>query len=126
MWGVWGVWGVGEHHELCLSLDSIACARFELQADVSAFLAGPQTEQTIDVRVDGQPAGSWHFTTESNRGARAVPITVPPGQDRYRSVSVTFHPRALGIPAELSPSAAERRPLGLGLYRLRLVVPGQG
>jgi len=122
----WGVWGVGDRHELCLSLDSIAGTRFELQADVNAFLAGPQTEQTIDVRVDGQPAGSWQFTTEANRGIRTVPITVPPGQDRYRTVSVTFHPRALGIPAELSPKAAERRPLGLGVYRLRLTVPGQG
>ena len=60
------------------------------------------------------------------RAVRTVPITVPPGQDRYRTISVTFYPRALGIPAELSPKAAERRPLGLGLYRLLLVVPGPG
>ena len=118
----WGLWGVGERHELHLALPADAPDTVLLEADVHAFLAGTQTEQRITVRQGSQPVAEWTFNAQANRGVRSVPLTRPgPG---LVPVTLTFHPAALGIPAELSATAKEQRPLGLAMHRLRIIRPG--
>ncbi len=119
----WGVWGLGDNHELDLAIPVSMGAAVDLDLDVHAFLAGTQTTQRVIIRSGGTVIGEWTFDTANNRGVRTVRVPVP-GQGMASGdvlpVSVTFHPTALGIPAELNPAASERRPLGLALHRLRM------
>lgn len=119
----WGVWGLGDNHELDLAIPVSMGAAVDLDLDVHAFLAGTQTTQRVIIRSAGAVIGEWTFDTANNRGVRTVRVPVP-GQGMASGdvlpVSVTFHPTALGIPAELNPAASERRPLGLALHRLRM------
>jgi hypothetical protein len=122
----WGVWGFGDRHELLLPVPANAGPVIALDADVHAFLAGSQTSQQIIIKASGQTIGEWSFTTANNRGVRPIRVPIPKtiaGPDRTSWLSITFHPTALGIPAELTPSAKETRPLGVALHRIRLAAP---
>ena len=119
----WGVWGLGASHELFLAIPANAGDSIELEADAHAFLAGSQTRQTVKIRMGGQEIGEWSFDTTNNRAVRSVRVPIPTQGRRpggYVSLSITFHPTEQGIPAELNPAAGEKRPLGLGLHRVRV------
>jgi len=109
----WGVWGFGAEHVLRLPLPDAHAT--ELEADVRAFLAGPQTRQRVVIRAGGVAIGEWNFTLAANRELRSVRIPALP-----QGTPISFHPLLLGIPADLDPRTRERRPLGLGLHRFRL------
>jgi len=118
----WGVWGVGEAHELLLVLPPHVDGEIELQMDVHVVLLGDRTNQQFDVLLGDQTLAKWEFTLRTNRGIRSVRVPVATAAGDHgqpRSVRLMFRPLTVASPAELDPSLTERRPVGLGLHRMR-------
>jgi predicted O-methyltransferase YrrM len=117
----WGGWGLAPRHDLHLAFPGALGTAVTLEADVQAFLAGEQTEQRVTLRLDGAEIDEWRFTKEANRAVRSVRLPLAErGRNELASVTLSLHPERLGVPAELDPALAEKRPLGVGLFRLRL------
>jgi hypothetical protein len=110
------VWSEGNHATLSFIIDSNT-SPVRLVLDMAAFLPG-DIQQTVDISINGVPAGTIHFDAQNNRGKRAMPLsTAMLGSNGAVTVQ-------LNIDNPISPQAAglgtDNRALGIGLYGIEV------
>lgn len=122
----WGVWGVGAMHELFLYLRTEPTEDIILEADAHAALIGARQSQTVEIWTDDHILDTWTFTPELNRAVRRlrIPRAVSAraaAREQLPAIRLEFRPRDWTPPSQLDPSTRDGRPLGLALWRIRLV-----
>jgi hypothetical protein len=119
----WGVWGIGTSHELLLVLPASLDRNINLEVDVRVVLAGSRTSQQVDVLINGVFATCWNFATDRNRGVRNVQISTSAltadATGPFRYIRAEIRPHSVASPFALGAGSADKRELGVGLYRLR-------
>jgi hypothetical protein len=105
----WGMWGTGPLHRLRLHpalSGAIAC-------DVSAYIPPSRERQEVAVFAGAELLAAWAFTHDANRGIRHLRL---PGR---RCTILEFRPSYTAMPAKEEAGSADRRELGMALYRIR-------
>lgn len=127
----WGVWGIGASHELLLFLSSDPEQDLLFEADVYAVLIGSRLHQSVEVSTGDTILATWDFTPQANRGIRSATIprelaATAMAAQRPPVIRLVFRPANVAAPTALDPATPDARPLGLGVWRIRLAPVGIG
>ncbi len=122
----WGSWSLNERAQIKLRLPEKGRRPLRVQMEVRAYVPGSRVSQRVAVLIDGKEAARREFRADEGGGG-SVPweFDVPeglPAEDGMMVIEVL-------TPDSVSPSAAgeggDRRKLGVGMTRLRIVPPGR-
>lgn len=115
----WGVWGVGQSHELVCCPADPSLREFEIDFEVHAALLDARPSQRVEVRIDGEHATTWEFTSDANRSVKTIAVSRPESRGN-KSVTVEFRPSSVARIHDLDPTKSDTRALGLALHGIRL------
>jgi hypothetical protein len=108
-----GRWTMDDVASMALPVAGDPQAPATLHIEASASLCGPRTENDVDVLVNGAPAGSLHFTHETNDLGRARAVSLPEGALATRPTLIELRPRDVRSPRSMGCNDDWRK---LGLY----------
>jgi hypothetical protein len=118
----WGRWTDGAEASLEMKVAAPPSAGLELVAEVMAYVSERHPAQEVEVLVNDRRVGTWNFRQEKP-GVSERRLIIPAGSVQAGSTTrITFRPLEPVSPQALGNSG-DPRMLGLGVGKLRLVVP---
>jgi hypothetical protein len=114
----WGIWGVGPSHQIKLMTHSFRGDTLAVDVDVHAFVWDEIAGRVVDVFVNGQLHATHTFTVAHHFASLSLTPLLASGENG--SLMIDFRPRLVASPNDLSPSAEDKRALGIALHRIRI------